>query len=121
MESNSGPWGFYSSENMKEWVFESCVEQDKWGDELCGCVDFFQLAVDGDPRNKKWVMILIDGSYIVGTFDGRSRRHKRPSLRRLRRYLCGRAVKRETPGAPGPGSGGAASGRDSATATRPIT
>jgi len=62
--------GFYSSENLKDWKFESRVEQDKWGDELCGCVDFFQLPVDGDPENKKWVMIMIDGSYIVGTFDG---------------------------------------------------
>ncbi len=62
--------GFYSSEDLKNWKFESRVEQDKWGDELCGCVDFFQLPVDGDPKNKKWVMVLIDGSYIVGTFDG---------------------------------------------------
>jgi len=62
--------GFYSSENLKDWKFESRVEQKKWGDELCGCVDFFQLPVDGDPKNKKWVMVLIDGSYIVGTFDG---------------------------------------------------
>ncbi len=62
--------GFYSSKDLKEWKFESRVEQKKWGDELCGCVDFFQLPVGGDPKNKKWVMVLIDGSYIVGTFDG---------------------------------------------------
>ena len=62
--------GFYSSKDLKEWQFESRVEQDGWGDELCGCVDFFQLPVDGDPQNKKWVMILIDGSYVVGNFDG---------------------------------------------------
>jgi sucrose-6-phosphate hydrolase SacC (GH32 family) len=62
--------GFYSSENLTDWDFESRVEQDGWGDELCGCVDFFQLPVDGDPKNKKWVMVMIDGSYIVGTFDG---------------------------------------------------
>ena len=62
--------GFYSSENLREWQFESRVEQDGWGDELCGCVDFFQLPVDGDPQDRKWVMILIDGSYIVGDFDG---------------------------------------------------
>jgi len=62
--------GFYSSENLKDWKFESRVEQDKWGDELCGCADFFQLSVDGDPKNKKWVLVLIDGSYIVGRFDG---------------------------------------------------
>ncbi len=62
--------GFYSSENLKEWRIESRVEQDGWGDELCGCVDFFQLPPDGDPQDRKWVMILIDGSYIVGEFDG---------------------------------------------------
>ncbi len=62
--------GIYSSANLTDWIFESRVEQDKWGDELCGCVDFFQLPVDGDPGNKKWIMILIDGSYIVGNFDG---------------------------------------------------
>lgn len=33
-------------------------------------MDFFELPVDGDAKNKKWVMIMIDGSYIVGTFDG---------------------------------------------------
>jgi len=63
--------GFYSSKDLKEWKFESRVEQKKWGDELCGCADFFQLPVDGDPKNTKWVLVLIDGSYIVGTFDGR--------------------------------------------------
>ena len=64
--------GFYSSENLTDWRFESRVEQDGWGDELCGCVDFFQLPLDGDPGRLKWVMILIDGSYIVGDFDGRT-------------------------------------------------
>jgi len=62
--------GFYSSENLTDWTFESRVEQDKWGDELCGCVDFFQLPLADDPSQKKWVMIFIDGSYIVGDFDG---------------------------------------------------
>ena len=62
--------GFYSSANLIDWRFESRVEQDGWGDELCGCVDFFQLPLDGDPDRLMWVMILIDGSYIVGDFDG---------------------------------------------------
>ena len=64
--------GFYSSENLTDWRFESRVEQDGWGDELCGCVDFFQLPLDGDPEHLRWVMIFIDGSYIVGDFDGRT-------------------------------------------------
>ncbi len=63
--------GFYSSANLTDWRYESRVEQGEWGDELCGCVDFFQLPVDGDPENKKWVMVFIDGSYIIGEFDGK--------------------------------------------------
>jgi len=62
--------GFYSSKDLKEWKYESRVTQKKWGDELCGCADFFQLPIDGDQTKKKWVLVLIDGSYIVGTFDG---------------------------------------------------
>ena len=63
--------GFYSSENLTDWTFESRVDQpDGKLDELCGCVDFFQLPVEGDPPQRPWVMILIDGSYIVGDFDG---------------------------------------------------
>ncbi|MFC2098571.1 glycoside hydrolase family 32 protein [Bacteroidota bacterium] len=62
--------GIYSSENLVDWTFESRVEQDRWGDEICGCVDFFELPIDGDPTNKKWVMVFIEGSYIVGDFDG---------------------------------------------------
>jgi len=62
--------GFYSSKDLKKWKYESRVTQKKWGDELCGCVDFFQLPIDGDQKNRKWVMVMIDGSYIVGTFDG---------------------------------------------------
>ena len=64
--------GFYSSKNLKDWRFESRVEQDKGIHELCGCVDFFQLPVDGNTAEKKWIMIFIDGSYIVGTFNGRT-------------------------------------------------
>ena len=62
--------GFYSSADLTDWRFESRVEQDGWGDELCGCVDFFPLPLDGDSERLMWVMILIDGSYIVGDFDG---------------------------------------------------
>lgn len=64
--------GFYSSVNLTDWQFESRVEQNGWGDELCGCVDFFQLPVDGNTADEKWVMIFIDGSYIVGNFDGKT-------------------------------------------------
>ena len=40
------------------------------------CADMFQLNVDGDPNNKKWVMILsvnwAKQQYFIGDFDGTS-------------------------------------------------
>ena len=34
------------------------------------CPDFFQLPIDGDTNNLKWVLIQGNGNYSVGTFDG---------------------------------------------------
>ncbi len=34
------------------------------------CPDFFELPLDGDEDNKKWVLQDANGSYLVGTFDG---------------------------------------------------
>ncbi|NBS79926.1 glycoside hydrolase family 32 protein, partial [bacterium] len=34
------------------------------------CPDFFELAVDGDPARKKWVLLGANTEYAVGTFDG---------------------------------------------------
>ncbi len=34
------------------------------------CPDFFELPVDGNRDNMKWVMIQGNGNYSVGTFDG---------------------------------------------------
>lgn len=73
---------FYASANLKEWEYLS-----GWGDgygvqpRQFECPDFFQLPVDGDENNKKWVMIVNvnpgcvwGGSateYFVGDFDGK--------------------------------------------------
>ena len=35
------------------------------------CPDFFELPVDGDPGNTRWVFWAADGMYRLGTFDGR--------------------------------------------------
>ncbi|MDE0623955.1 MAG: GH32 C-terminal domain-containing protein, partial [Bryobacterales bacterium] len=36
------------------------------------CPDFLEMPVDGDEKNKKWVLIDGDGSYRIGDFDGTS-------------------------------------------------
>lgn len=73
---------FYSSANLKDWEFLSGfgkgygVQPNQFE-----CPDFIQLPVDGNPNNKKWVMIvninpgcLFGGSateYFIGDFDGK--------------------------------------------------
>ncbi|HTV39284.1 MAG TPA: hypothetical protein VMF08_01805 [Candidatus Sulfotelmatobacter sp.] len=34
------------------------------------CPDFFELPVDGNTNNEKWVLIQGSGKYSIGTFDG---------------------------------------------------
>jgi len=34
------------------------------------CPDFFELPLDGDLAQKKWVMIQGNGNYSIGSFDG---------------------------------------------------
>ena len=39
------------------------------------CPDLFELEVDGEPGNKKWVMLIGQGpnrvQYFLGSFDGK--------------------------------------------------
>jgi fructan beta-fructosidase len=54
----------YTSANMKEWTFAS---------HLAGfyeCPEFFELPVDGDLKNTKWVMLGASGAYRTGSFNG---------------------------------------------------
>jgi len=56
---------FYSSPNLRDWTFESINEEI--GTE---CPDFFELPVDGDPNNTKWVLSKAGRGYLIGEFDG---------------------------------------------------
>lgn len=55
---------FFSSPNLKDWAFMSQVGG------FYECPDFFELPVDGDTKNKKWVLTAASSEYMVGTFDG---------------------------------------------------
>ena len=73
----------YKSKNLKKWEYVSAFGSGM-GQQPCQyeCPDFFQLPVNGDEKNKKWVMImninpgcLFGGSateYFVGDFDGKT-------------------------------------------------
>ena len=74
---------FYKSKNLKKWDYVSAFGKSM-GQQPCQyeCPDFFQLPVNGDKKNKKWVMIMninpgcwFGGSateYFVGDFDGKN-------------------------------------------------
>jgi sucrose-6-phosphate hydrolase SacC (GH32 family) len=54
----------FNSKDLKHWTYKSKV------DGFYECPEFFELAVDGNPKNKKWVMYGASGTYMIGKFDG---------------------------------------------------
>jgi fructan beta-fructosidase len=57
---------FYGSSDLINWTVLSNIG---FGFE---CPDLFELPIDGDKNNKKWVLMDANGSYLVGNFDGTS-------------------------------------------------
>lgn len=55
----------YNSDNLKDWTFESHVTG------FWECPELFELPVDGNKNNTKWVMYGASGTYMIGTFDGK--------------------------------------------------
>lgn len=51
---------------MKKWEYASLI------DGFYECPEIFELAVDGDAANRKWVLHAADGDYMIGTFDGKT-------------------------------------------------
>jgi fructan beta-fructosidase len=56
---------FYTSDNLKKWTYRSKI------DGFFECPDIFELPVDGDPSNRKWVLTAADDDYMIGSFDGK--------------------------------------------------
>ncbi|MEM2562149.1 MAG: glycoside hydrolase family 32 protein, partial [Candidatus Bathyarchaeia archaeon] len=59
-------YGLFSSLNLKEWE-ELCRITIPRASE---CPDMFELPVDGDRWNSKWVFWVADGRYVLGSFNG---------------------------------------------------
>ena len=55
----------YTSKDLKQWEYASSIPG------YFECAEMFELPVDGNPANKKWVMFAADAKYAVGNFDGR--------------------------------------------------
>jgi fructan beta-fructosidase len=56
----------YTSSNLREWKYESHTSG------FWECPQLFELAVDGNAKNKKWVMYGASGTYMTGRFDGKT-------------------------------------------------
>jgi fructan beta-fructosidase len=56
---------FYTSSDLKQWTLRSRI------DDFFECPDLFELPVDGNVADRKWVLYAADGRYVLGTFDGK--------------------------------------------------
>jgi len=56
----------YTSLDLKQWEYASSIPG------YFECAEIFELPVDGDPNNKKWVIFAADARYALGTFDGKT-------------------------------------------------
>lgn len=66
LDNEDNDFAIFNSSDLKSWTKTDTV---KIKDDR-ECPDLFELAVDGDPHNKKWVYWGAKGKYLIGTFDG---------------------------------------------------
>jgi len=64
---DASDYALYTSPDLVKWV-KSCDYQIPGEGE---CPDLFELPVDGDPKNARWVAWGANGKYMLGGFDGR--------------------------------------------------
>ncbi|MCY9013971.1 GH32 C-terminal domain-containing protein [Bacillus inaquosorum] len=80
----------YTSKNLKQWTYASEFGQGQGSHGgVWECPDLFELPVDGNPNQKKWVMQVSVGNgavsggsgmqYFVGDFDGTHFKNENPS------------------------------------------
>ncbi len=59
-------YGLFSSPDLKHWKQIQRFTFPGVGE----CPDFFQIHVEGDTDESKWVFVSASGDYLVGSFDG---------------------------------------------------
>ena len=64
--SMSAGISFFSSKDLLHWESGSHLEG------FTECPDIFEVAFEGKPAEKKWVVLSGSGDYLVGSFDGKS-------------------------------------------------
>ena len=59
-------YAIFGSTDLKKWVKLSAIILPDSQD----CPDLFELAVNGNPQETKWVLFVATTHYLVGSFDG---------------------------------------------------
>ncbi|OHB66290.1 MAG: hypothetical protein A2V70_12450 [Planctomycetes bacterium RBG_13_63_9] len=70
-------FALFSSPNLKQWTRTCDVRMPGTSE----CPDFFELPVDGQTDNTKWVFWGANGNYLLGSFDGKEFRAQSELLR----------------------------------------
>jgi sucrose-6-phosphate hydrolase SacC (GH32 family) len=66
IDNEDNDFAIFTSTDLKSWK-ETDIVKIKDDRE---CPDLFELPVNDDPDNKKWVYWGANGKYLIGTFDG---------------------------------------------------
>ena len=73
----NGQYHVLTSPNLLDWKDAEKPIPDSYE-----CPDFFELPLDGNRKNRKWVLIQGSGKYSIGSFDGSEFKEETP------RYSC---------------------------------
>jgi fructan beta-fructosidase len=60
---------FYSSADLRTWTFESrFIHADR--NAIHECPELFEIAVEGQPEQTRWIYYGVENRYFIGQFDG---------------------------------------------------
>ncbi len=63
-DAKAGGMSLYSSSDLLHWEYRNHI------DGIGECPDIFEVAFEGIPSEKKWVIMSGEGDYKIGAFDG---------------------------------------------------
>jgi fructan beta-fructosidase len=70
-----GEMDFFTSTDLKDWTNTSRLKS------FHECPELFELPVDGDENNKKWVLYGAAADYFIGSFDGKEFKPETESIK----------------------------------------
>jgi sucrose-6-phosphate hydrolase SacC (GH32 family) len=85
-DANPTPYSssFYSSPDLKKWTYKSAFGAG----EVFECTDMYEIRVDGNPDNKRWVFSHADTRYWIGKFDGTNFNPTEVTSKQPKEKLC---------------------------------